>query len=66
MSMNRPGDASQLQALDRTMREHWMMFLVEGIVLLASAGLRSCFRRWPPSVSRSCLAGCSSSAESWV
>ena len=34
MSMNRPGDASQLQALGRTMREHWMMFLVEGIVLL--------------------------------
>ena len=34
MSMNRPGDASPLQALGRTMREHWMMFLVEGIVLL--------------------------------
>ena len=35
MSMNRPGDARQLQALGRTMHEHWVMFLVEGIVLLA-------------------------------
>ena len=34
MSMNRPGDASQLQSLGSTLREHWMMFLVEGIVLL--------------------------------
>ena len=35
MSMNQPGDATRLQALASTMREHWMMFLVEGIVLLA-------------------------------
>ena len=34
MSMNRPGDASQLQSLGSTLREHWMLFLVEGIVLL--------------------------------
>jgi uncharacterized membrane protein HdeD (DUF308 family) len=34
MSMNRPGDASQLQSLGSTLREHWVLFLVEGIVLL--------------------------------
>jgi uncharacterized membrane protein HdeD (DUF308 family) len=34
MSMNQPGDATRLQALASTMREHSMMFLVEGIVLL--------------------------------
>jgi uncharacterized membrane protein HdeD (DUF308 family) len=34
MSMNQPGDASPLQALANSMREHWGMFLVEGIVLL--------------------------------
>jgi len=32
--MNRPGDASQLQSLGSTLREHWVLFLVEGIVLL--------------------------------
>jgi len=35
MSMNQPGDATRLQALTRAVREHRMMFLVEGIVLLA-------------------------------
>jgi uncharacterized membrane protein HdeD (DUF308 family) len=35
MSMNQPGDATRLQALASTMREHWMRFHVEGIVLLA-------------------------------
>jgi uncharacterized membrane protein HdeD (DUF308 family) len=35
MSMNQPGDAGRLQALANSMHEHWMMFLVEGIVLLA-------------------------------
>jgi uncharacterized membrane protein HdeD (DUF308 family) len=34
MSMNQPGDATRLQSFASTMREHWMMFLVEGIVLL--------------------------------
>ena len=34
MSMNQPGGAG-LQALASTMHEHWVMFLVEGIVLLA-------------------------------
>ena len=34
MSMNQPGDATRLQSLASTVREHWMMFLVEGIVLL--------------------------------
>jgi uncharacterized membrane protein HdeD (DUF308 family) len=34
MSINQPGDATRLQALASTMREHSMMFLVEGIVLL--------------------------------
>jgi uncharacterized membrane protein HdeD (DUF308 family) len=35
MSMNQPGDATRLQALTSAVREHRMMFLVEGIVLLA-------------------------------
>jgi uncharacterized membrane protein HdeD (DUF308 family) len=35
MSMNQPGDAGPLQALANSMHEHWVMFLVEGIVLLA-------------------------------
>jgi uncharacterized membrane protein HdeD (DUF308 family) len=35
MSMNQPGDATRLQALASTMHDHWVMFLVEGIVLLA-------------------------------
>jgi uncharacterized membrane protein HdeD (DUF308 family) len=35
MSMNQPGDATRLQALASTMHDPWMMFLVEGIVLLA-------------------------------
>jgi uncharacterized membrane protein HdeD (DUF308 family) len=35
MSMNQPGDANRLQALASTMHEHWVMFLVEGLVLLA-------------------------------
>jgi uncharacterized membrane protein HdeD (DUF308 family) len=34
MSMNQPGDATRLQTLASTMHEHWVMFLVEGIVLL--------------------------------
>jgi len=34
MSMNQPGDANRLQALANSMHEHWVMFLVEGIVLL--------------------------------
>ena len=34
MSMNQP-DTSPLQAVANTMHEHWVMFLVEGIVLLA-------------------------------
>src|SRR5436190_11502107 len=34
MSMNQPGDAIRLQALANSMHEHWVMFLVEGIVLL--------------------------------
>jgi len=34
MSMNQPGDATRLQALASTMHEHWVMFLVEGIVLV--------------------------------
>jgi uncharacterized membrane protein HdeD (DUF308 family) len=34
MSMNQPGDANRLQVLASTMHEHWVMFLVEGIVLL--------------------------------
>ena len=34
MSMNQPGGAG-LQALANSMHEHWVMFLVEGIVLLA-------------------------------
>ena len=33
MSMNQPGDANRLQALANSMNEHWVMFLVEGIVL---------------------------------
>ena len=35
MSMNQPGDARQLQALANSIHEHWVMFLVEGLVLLA-------------------------------
>jgi len=35
MSMNQPGDANRLQTLSSTMHEHWVMFLVEGLVLLA-------------------------------
>ena len=35
MSMNQPGDAARLQTLGSTLREHWVMFLVEGLVLLA-------------------------------
>src|SRR5438034_4254922 len=34
MSMNQPGDAGSQQALANSMHEHWVMFLVEGIVLL--------------------------------
>ena len=34
MSMNQPGGANRLQALTNSMHEHWVMFLVEGIVLL--------------------------------
>jgi uncharacterized membrane protein HdeD (DUF308 family) len=35
MSSNQPGDASRMQALTSTMHGHWVMFLVEGLVLLA-------------------------------
>jgi len=35
MTINQPGDGTRLQALAGTVREHRMMFLVEGIVLLA-------------------------------
>jgi uncharacterized membrane protein HdeD (DUF308 family) len=34
MSMNQLGDANRLQTLANSMHEHWVMFLVEGIVLL--------------------------------
>src|SRR6478736_7938794 len=34
MSMNQPGEANRLQTLANSMHEHWVMFLVEGIVLL--------------------------------
>jgi uncharacterized membrane protein HdeD (DUF308 family) len=34
MSMNQPGDPTRLQALANSMHEHWVMFLVEGLVLL--------------------------------
>ena len=34
MSMNQRGDATRLPALASAMHEHWLMFLVEGLVLL--------------------------------
>ena len=34
MSMNQPGDVNRLQALATSMHDHWVLFLVEGIILL--------------------------------
>ena len=34
MSMNQPGDVNRLQALATSMHDHWVLFLVEGSILL--------------------------------
>src|SRR4051812_16759420 len=39
MSMNSPDVGRMQQALARSLREHWMMFLIEGIVLVVLGAL---------------------------
>jgi len=66
MSMNQP-DIEQIQrAVATSLHEHWVLFLVEGIILISSVWPPSLFRRSPRSRSKFCMAGSFSSAESSV
>ena len=44
MSMNQSSDPLRVAAA-RSIREHSLLFIIEGIVLLFSGCLRLCFRR---------------------
>ena len=59
MSMNKPDIERIQRAVATSLHEHWVFFLVEGIMLVILGWPASLFRLWRRSGSRSCTAGSS-------